>query len=514
MTKPTLMEFYNGGSVFVTGATGFVGKVLVEKLLRSCTGLEKVYILIRTKRGKTPAERIAEITNLPLFKKLKKEQPNAIKDKLRPVIGDVTELGLGLSEEDRKLLTENVSIIFHGAASVRFDDNLTRAILLNTRGTREVISLAREMKKLKVFLHISTTYCNTDRMVVEEEFYPAPLDWKKSIAIAENTDEHVLQMLTLKYMDKQPNTYTFTKRLSENAVFDLCQDKLPAVVFRPSIVISTRYDPVPGWIDNFNGPVGLLVASGKGIMRSCYTVPTLRPDYMPVDIAVRALLMAAWQKGTAEEDKLDVKFYNCSNNETHTITMKELIAFGKQIMWDAPMSTILWYPSGDVTDCIYYYYLIAIFLHALPAAIIDVILKLFNRKPFLLKIQRRIYIANMFLQYFLINQWTFKNEKCRALDSYLPPEEVEDFGYNVDNVNIYEYFRNCLVHGRVYLLKESNATLAPAKVTLYRMYVLHIIFKIVLYSYIYWLFVYKLDAFGYAGHKIHRMYEGVMWQLT
>lgn len=44
-------NFYAGKSVLVTGATGFVGKVFVEKLLRSCTLINKVYIIIRTKRN-------------------------------------------------------------------------------------------------------------------------------------------------------------------------------------------------------------------------------------------------------------------------------------------------------------------------------------------------------------------------------------------------------------------------------------------------------------------------------
>ena len=48
---------------------------------------------------------------------------------------------------------------------MRFDDPLTKAILLNTRGTREVVYLANEVKNLDVLIHVSTTYCNTDKKV-------------------------------------------------------------------------------------------------------------------------------------------------------------------------------------------------------------------------------------------------------------------------------------------------------------------------------------------------------------
>lgn len=53
-----IKEFYSGKHVLVTGATGFMGKVLVEKLLRSIPDIGDVYILVRQKRGKTSKERL------------------------------------------------------------------------------------------------------------------------------------------------------------------------------------------------------------------------------------------------------------------------------------------------------------------------------------------------------------------------------------------------------------------------------------------------------------------------
>lgn len=57
-------RWYSDRSVLVTGATGFMGKVLVEKLLRSCPGLKSIYVLVRPKKGMLPEQRVQkEILN-------------------------------------------------------------------------------------------------------------------------------------------------------------------------------------------------------------------------------------------------------------------------------------------------------------------------------------------------------------------------------------------------------------------------------------------------------------------
>lgn len=71
--------------------------------------------------------------------------------------------------------------------------------------------------------------------------------------------------------------------------------KLPVLIFRPSIVIPIRYDPIPGWTDNMNGPTGLLIGAGKGVIRTMYNCnPNGYGDYLPVDFAVNGILMGSW----------------------------------------------------------------------------------------------------------------------------------------------------------------------------------------------------------------------------
>jgi fatty acyl-CoA reductase len=64
MEDQTIPEFFSGRSILVTGATGFMGKVLIEKLLRSCPDIDKIYLIIRNKRGKTIDQRMNEMKSL------------------------------------------------------------------------------------------------------------------------------------------------------------------------------------------------------------------------------------------------------------------------------------------------------------------------------------------------------------------------------------------------------------------------------------------------------------------
>jgi fatty acyl-CoA reductase len=86
-----------------------------------------------------------------LFGKLKAQVDSAtLSRKVVVIPGDVTMPELGLSASNRQLLIDRVSIIFHAAATIRFDEPLKRAVLINTRGTKLMLELAQDMKKLEV----------------------------------------------------------------------------------------------------------------------------------------------------------------------------------------------------------------------------------------------------------------------------------------------------------------------------------------------------------------------------
>lgn len=84
-----------------------------------------------------------------MFEKLRELNPDSF-SKLVAIAGDIGEENLGLSDTDKKLLVDNVSIVFHSAATLDFETGLKTAVQVNLRGTRSVILLCQTLPKLKV----------------------------------------------------------------------------------------------------------------------------------------------------------------------------------------------------------------------------------------------------------------------------------------------------------------------------------------------------------------------------
>ncbi|XP_064076070.1 fatty acyl-CoA reductase 1-like [Vanessa tameamea] len=483
---PNIPEYYKGKTIFITGGSGFMGKVLIEKLLYSCTDLDRIYLLLRTKKNVTPEERLSVIYRSNCFDRLRKEKPGVFQSKVFFIAGDIMETGLGISDEDRTLIVNRTHIIFHAAASVRFDDSLKTATKLNLLGTKEVIELATEVRNLECLIHVSTAYSNTNRDPIEEVIYPPHIDWREMLQVCQELDDHTLQVLTPKYIGELPNTYVFTKQLAEHVVYEY-KGKLPVVIIRPSIVISSYEDPFPGWIDNYNGPTGILVGCGKGILRTLYSSPDMILDYVPVDFTIRSCIVASWIRGTkALSPTDDIPIYNSCAGKLKNITLQELVDIGKEIVEAIPLDNMIWTYHVTVTKSLFMFNIYVMALHTIPAIFVDLLLTIFGKKPMLLKIQRRVYVSNLALQYFLIQQWTFSNTNLIYLRSKIKEEDRKEFYYEIEKIDKYEFFKKSCAAGRKYLLKEKDENLPKARIHHQRIRFLDKLLKFIFYGLIFW----------------------------
>lgn len=65
-------------------------------------------------------------------------------------------------------------------------------------------------------------------------------------------------------------------------------------IFFITIVTASWKEPILGWVDNLNGPTGLLAGAGKGVLRTLLCHKDLIADLVPVDICINLLISAAW----------------------------------------------------------------------------------------------------------------------------------------------------------------------------------------------------------------------------
>lgn len=85
--KVSVKEFYENSEIFITGGTGFIGKVMVEKLLRSCGNIKTIHLLMRVKKGVTVSERIKQITDDVVSKAKRILSANELKSlEFQPII--------------------------------------------------------------------------------------------------------------------------------------------------------------------------------------------------------------------------------------------------------------------------------------------------------------------------------------------------------------------------------------------------------------------------------------------
>lgn len=167
----SIKEYFNNSNIFVTGASGFLGKVLIEKLLRSCVGISKIYILLRPKRGLGSDQRFKEFLKNKIFDRIHEKTPEVL-NKLICIPGEINEPNIGLTEKDSITLQDRIDIVFHVAATVRFNEPLRDAANLNTFGTQRVMELCTKMKNLKVScgLHCVTNLLHLKQILRNQSF--------------------------------------------------------------------------------------------------------------------------------------------------------------------------------------------------------------------------------------------------------------------------------------------------------------------------------------------------------
>jgi thioester reductase-like protein len=253
-----------GDSVFLTGATGFVGSEILKRML-STQPRARVTVLARTTARGTAAQRVATIVE----RMLGADQARACSDRIEVVEGDIALPGLGLSRERHAELSERIDHVIHCAAVVDLELPAAVARRHNTGGTRNVLSFVEGLKSRARLDYISTAYVAGKRVgrVREDE-----LD------------------VGQEYIDE----YERTKMEAEALVQEFSR-RFPTAIYRPSIVVGDSRTGEMSRFQGFHHALTLyrrLYERGLVFRRSMFFLPADPEaiiDIVPIDYVVDGL---------------------------------------------------------------------------------------------------------------------------------------------------------------------------------------------------------------------------------
>ena len=336
-----------GKRIAVTGATGFLGTALVERLLRCIPDVELV-LLIRAGRRRSPTARAQrEILRNDVFDRLRDElgaEAFAARcEQVTAVAGDVGQDGLGLDDDGRAELAR-CDIVIHSAATVSFDSPLDLAVEVNLLGPTRIAETLHELDVTPHLVAVSTCYVAGSRrgsapeeLVSASPFY-TDVDWRREVDAARRSRLDVedesrrperlaefrararnelgaagvplladkTEQLRERWVNDRmaetgraraaslgwPDSYAYTKALGEKALEETRGD-LPVSIVRPSIIESALSEPRPGWIRGFRMAEPVILSYARGLLDQFPGVPEGVVDVIPVDLVVGAICAVA-----------------------------------------------------------------------------------------------------------------------------------------------------------------------------------------------------------------------------
>ncbi|KAM5349491.1 hypothetical protein ACJ41O_005996 [Fusarium nematophilum] len=286
------MASQTNNTILVTGATGFLGKVVVEELvrLRADYGVKQVMLLVRKKDDLDARARFEQhIATSPCFASL----PEDWKQDIQILEGDLADFRCGLQDREYEQVCGIVTQIIHTAACIKFDSEVSDAVSSNIDSSHHVLSLAKDCCNLRQLVITSTAYVTPPQEgPIYENLVELPRPASKLISELKSgtLGKHEAIAIT-----GHPNIYSLSKCLAEHLV---CETKgsLPVTIVRPSIICAALHYPAPGWIDSKAAFAGLVLGFGSGVLRVVNGRPETKLDIVPVDVVAGRLIHEAFRE--------------------------------------------------------------------------------------------------------------------------------------------------------------------------------------------------------------------------
>lgn len=447
--------------------------------------------------------------NTQIFDRVRSMKDGASRlDKIVPIRGDITQPRLGVSDDDMLLMADKVSLVFHSAATVKFQEPMKMAIEHNVISVKNLLDLAERFNRLAALVHVSTAYSNCDRKEVKEVFYKAPIEPSKLIEMANWMDSDTLERISGALIAGRPNTYTYTKAVAESLLVTQVAKRfpnLPVAVVRPSIVAGVWREPISGWVDNYNGPTGVILSMVTGLIQAMRACPNYCADIVPVDIVSNLLICTAWYLVTSSRQTLyqnltsvsdttntagalvtsrpngcvkkinkndggptaaeaagegangemvalskeitstvpnRIEIFNCVSGSQNPVTWSQFAYHTLSTAATFPCNNLARVPGSHLISSAYVYSLYDFVNHKCIAHLIDFYLALSGKKQKMVSIYQKMDKMVTTLTPFTTNQWAFDCTNVVKLYDTLDPIDKELFNFDIKQLHWKSYLRN------------------------------------------------------------------------
>jgi hypothetical protein len=505
----SVRDALHGKNILLVGATGFIGKVWLTSLLTDLPEIGKIHLLVRRNKTSTALERFQRvIEESPVFEQLAEHYGEGfakfLHDRIEVVEGDVTKPGLGLSPNVHRQLQRTLDVIVNSSGLTDFNPDLRDALATNVRSTAYVLDFIRDSNHAAL-LHLSTCYVvgRRDGRVLEnlphnytpigKAQYDAVNEWqaleqfvRETEARAESAEvtaelrrqalkkEHAAKDLSGAALENQirknrvrwlrqtlseaatqranelgwPNTYTFTKSISESLIHNFLDEQPNAAiaVVRPAIVETSIEKPFLGWNEGINTSASLSYLLGT-FFRQLPTTESKCLDLIPVDLVSRGMTLIAAALVTRRHERV----YQLATSVTNPCDMRrsiELTGLGHRKYYRAQNGLEhrlrLKFDAIPVSKSRY---------QKLSAPAQKALVKAINRtvEPFATKpplarqereLEKVIKLVSLFEPFILHNDHVFEALHIEQLSAALPPNEQTDFGYDSRALDWWDYWIN------------------------------------------------------------------------
>jgi hypothetical protein len=499
-----------GKHILLIGGTGFIGKVWLANLLGDSPEIGRIHLLIRGHRSASALERFERmVSESPVFDALAEKHGDRFADFLREhvevVQGDASRPGLGMTLETRQRLARSLDLIVNSAGLTDFNPDLRDALAMNVHAMEQLLSFVHECDHAAL-LHLSTCYAigRRDGRILEDftpNYCPArvagfdaikeranlqqlirdtevraeseevtaelrqqAVGKKKAaknlegVALENQIRKNRTRWLRQALMDAGtqranelgwPNTYTFTKSLSESMIgaYLDANPKAAIAIVRPSIVESSIEKPFVGWNEGVNTSASLSYLLGT-FFRQLPTNENKALDLIPVDIVARGMTLISAALVARRHDRV----YHLATSVANPCDMRrsiELTGLGHRKYYrsrnDFEHLIRLKFDAIPVSKTRY---------RALSAPAQKMIVQAINKSVEPLGFARAplarqerdldkvIKLVALFEPFILENDHVFEAANVERLSAYLPPDERETFAYDARSLDWWDYWIN------------------------------------------------------------------------